>query len=187
MTRLLPAILAYVKKLILLNVIFGGLLYPPTLKTMFGLVMFAAVLKLPDTKALAFFTHYPLSSRPWSSISMDFVTDFPSSNNFTCILVVVDRLSKMCHLIPFQSIPSAEDTASAFINSIFRLHGLPEEIISDQGSQFTSKFWSSLCNAFNIKLNLSSTFHHQFNGQMERVNSVIEQYLRCFSNYKGTD
>ena len=60
MTRLMPAILASVKQPILLNVIFGGLLYPPKLKTMFGLVMFAAVLKLPGTKALAFFNRYPL-------------------------------------------------------------------------------------------------------------------------------
>jgi len=128
-----------------------------------------------------------IAERPWSSISMDFVTDLPSSDGYTCILVVVDRLTKMCHLIPFKGIPSAVDTALAFVNNIFRLHGLPSSILSDRGSQFTSKFFQALCSSLGISLNLSSPFHHQTNGQTERVNSVIEQYLRCFSNYKGNN
>ncbi len=138
-------------------------------------------------KPYGFLQPLPISSRPWSSISMDFITDLPNSNGFTCILVVVDRLTKMCNLIPFKSIPSSEETAIAFRNSIFRSHGLPDEIITDRGTQFTSKFWSALCKSFHVNLKFSSPFHHQSNGQTERVNSVIEQYLRCFSNYKGTD
>ena len=118
---------------------------------------------------------------------MDFITDLPSAEGFTCILVVIDRLTKMCHLIPFKGLPSAIDTAQAFVDNIFRLHGLPSTVISDRGTQFTSKFFQALCSALGISLKFSSPFHHQTNGQTERVNSVIEQYLRCFSNYKGNN
>eukprot|EP00833_Pecoramyces_ruminatium_P000335 jgi/Orpsp1_1/1174367/evm.model.c7180000049831.1 len=93
----------------------------------------------------------------------------------------------MGHFIAFAGIPSAEETAIAFINNVFCLHGLPVEIISDRGTQFTSKFWKSICQILAVDLKFSSPFHHQTNGQSERVNSVVEQYLRCFSNYKGTN
>ena len=128
-----------------------------------------------------------IPSRPWSSISMDFITDLPKSNGNTCILVGVDRFSKMAHFTAFPNVPSATDTANAFMINIFRLHGLPNEIISDRGTQFTSKFWIAICNVFKINMKFSSPFHHQTNGLTERVNSVVEQYLRCFTNYKGSD
>ena len=118
---------------------------------------------------------------------MDFITDLPVSNGFTCILVILDRFTKMGHFIPFPKVPSATDTASAFMNNIFRFHGLPSEIISDRGTQFTSEFWSSICKSLKIKMKLASPFHHQTNGLTERVNSVIEQYLRCYANFKDTD
>jgi len=138
-------------------------------------------------KPYGFLHPLEISDRPWSSISMDFITDLPNSEGYNCILVVVDRLTKMIHLFPFNNIPSASETASVFLNNIFKLHGFPSEIISDRGTQFTSKFWKSLCKSFNIDLKFSSPYHHQSNGQTERVNSVIEQYLRCFTNYKGTN
>jgi len=118
---------------------------------------------------------------------MDFITDLPSSDGFSCIFVVVDRLTKMIHLFPFKSIPSATETADCFMDHIFKFHGLPSEIISDRGPQFTSKFWSALCKSLNVEIKFSSPYHHQSNGQTERMNSIIEQYLRCFSNYKGTN
>ena len=118
---------------------------------------------------------------------MDFITDLPISNGYTCIFVVIDRFTKMGHFIPFPKVPSAFDTATAFMNNIFRLHGLPSEIISDRGTQFTSKFWSSICKSFKINMKLASPFHHQTNGLTERVNSVVEQYLRCYANFKGSD
>ena len=138
-------------------------------------------------KPYGFLQPLEIPSRPWSSVSMDFITDLPLSNGFTCIFVTVDRFSKMSHFIPFANIPSAIDTASAFMKSIFRLHGLPDEILSDRGSQFTSKFWIAICKALGINMKYSSPFHHQTNGLTERVNSVVEQYLRCFTNFKGSD
>ena len=138
-------------------------------------------------KPYGFLQPLEIPFRPWSSVSMDFITDLPLSNGFTCIFVTVDRFSKMSHFIPFANIPSAIDTASAFMKSIFRLHGLPDEILSDRGSQFTSKFWIAICKALGINMKYSSPFHHQTNGLTERVNSVVEQYLRCFTNFKGSD
>jgi len=118
---------------------------------------------------------------------MDFITDLPSSNGLTCIYVVIDRFSKMGHFIPFPNVPSAIDTASAFMENIFRLNGLPHDIVSDRGAQFTSKFWTAICKTLNINLKYSSPFHHQSNGLTVRVNFVIEQYLRCYTNYRGNN
>ena len=138
-------------------------------------------------KPYGFLNPLDIPNKPWYSISLDFITDLPISNGFSCILVVIDRFTKMGHFIPFPKVPSATDTASAFMINIFRLHGLPTEILSDRGTQFTSKFWTAICKSLNITMKLASPFHHQTNGLTERVNSVVEQYLRCFSNFKGTD
>jgi len=83
-------------------------------------------------KPYGFLKPLAIADRPWSSISMDYITDLPSSNGFTCILVIIDRLTKMGHFIAFTGIPSAEEIVIAFINGIFCLHGLPTEIISDR-------------------------------------------------------
>ncbi len=138
-------------------------------------------------KPYGFLNPLEIPDRPWTSISMDFITDLPSSDGFTCILVVLDRFSKMGHFIPFPNVPSAEDTANAFMKNIFKLHGLPSDILSDRGTQFTSKFWTAICESFKIVMKLSSPFHHQTNGLTERVNSVIEQFLRCYANFKGSN
>ena len=121
---------------------------------------------------------------PWSSISLDFITDLPPSNGHTCILVVVDRLTKMAHLLPFASIPSAEATATSLITTVVRHHGLPSDIVSDRGPQFTSQLWSSLCKGLGIKAKLSTAYHPQTDGQTERVNQVLELYLSCYLTYQ---
>ena len=73
------------------------------------------------------------------------------------------------------------------INDLFRIHKPPSDFFSDKDSQFTSKFWSAICKSFNITTKLASPFHHQTNGLTERVNSFIEHYLSCYSNFKGSD
>lgn len=119
--------------------------------------------------------------RPWRSIEIDFLCGLPNSHNYTVIMVVVDRFSKMIHLIPFEDIPDAKKTAKAFLNSIFRIHGLPSDIYTDRGSQFTSALWQSLMEELHIKSKIATTDHHETVGQVERVNAFIEQYLRCYS------
>ena len=122
-------------------------------------------------------------NKPWESISMDFITDLPNSNGYDAILVVVDRFSKMAHFIPCTKKISARTTAKLILQHIVRLHGLPRDIVSDRGPQFHSKFWKNLFGLLGTKISLSSAFHPQSDGQSERVNQVLEQYLRCTINY----
>ena len=119
--------------------------------------------------------------KPWNSIEIDFLCGLPPSKGYTVIMVVVDRFSKMIHLIPFKQIPDAKQTAKAFMENIFRLHGLPKDIITDRGSQFTSALWQELMDLLCIKSVIATTDHHETVGQVERCNSFISQYLRCYS------
>ncbi len=119
--------------------------------------------------------------RPWKSIEIDFLCGLPNSKGHTVIMVVVDRFSKMIHLVPFKDIPNAKQTAKAFMNNIFKLHGLPYDIYTDRGSQFTSDLWKEFLFLLNIHSKIATTDHHETVGQVERCNSYIEQYLRCYS------
>ena len=87
----------------------------------------------------------PIPKRPWSHIALDFITGLPASDGNTAILVVVDRFSKAAHFIALPKLPSAMETAQLVINHVFRVHGLPQEIVSDRGPQFIAKFWRSFC------------------------------------------
>ena len=129
----------------------------------------------------------PIPSKPWEIIGVDFIVNLPNSQNCTCIMVVVDHLTKMIHLIPCSDVPSAELTARLLLANVFRFHGFPKTIISDHGSQFSSEFWTSLCSALGVKPSLATAHHQQSNGQVERANSVIEQYLRCYCSSAQTD
>jgi len=95
------------------------------------------------------------------------------------ILVVVDVLTKMVHFVPTTTRSSAEDAARLFFDNVWKLHGMPEWLISDRDVRFTSKFWTSLMGLLGTRQNLSSAFHPQTDGQSERVNRVLEQMLRC--------
>ncbi len=129
----------------------------------------------------------PIPRRPWSHISMDFVSGLPNSQGNTVILVVVDRFSKACHLIPASKIPTAGQTAELLMQHVFRIHGFPQDMVSDRGSQFTSRFWKAFGRLIGSTISLSSGFHPQSNGQTERVNQEIEKTLRCLvSNNPST-
>ena len=80
----------------------------------------------------------PVPHRPWSDISLDFVTGLPPSEGNTTVLTVVDRLSKMVHFIPLPKLPSAKETAEVMLRHVFRLHGFPKDVVSDRGPQFAS-------------------------------------------------
>lgn len=121
----------------------------------------------------------PIPHRPWSHISLDFVTGLPPSNGHTAILTVVDRFSKMAHFVPIPKLPSAKETAELVLLHVFRLHGLPTDVVSDRGPQFTSVFWREFCTLIGATVSLSSGFHPQSNGQTERKNQEMETALRC--------
>ncbi|KAL0147619.1 hypothetical protein M9458_057083, partial [Cirrhinus mrigala] len=118
-------------------------------------------------------------SRPWSHIALDFVTALPPSQGNTVVLTVVDRFSKAAHFIPLPKLPSAKETAVTVVDHVFRLHGLPTDVVSDRGPQFVSKFWQEFCRLLGATVSLSSGFHPQSNGQTERANQDLERTLRC--------
>ena len=112
---------------------------------------------------------------------MDFITGLPVSEGNTAILVVVDRFSKAAHFIALPKLPSAPETARLVINHVFRLHGLPQDVVSDRGPQFVARFWRSFCSQLGASVSLSSGFHPETNGQTERTNQTLENTLRCLA------
>jgi RNase H-like domain found in reverse transcriptase/Reverse transcriptase (RNA-dependent DNA polymerase)/Integrase zinc binding domain/Chromo (CHRromatin Organisation MOdifier) domain/Integrase core domain/Retroviral aspartyl protease len=126
----------------------------------------------------------PIPSAPWSSVSMDYIVELPPSNGYNAVYVCVDRLTKMAHFSPTTTEITAEETANLYLQHIFKHHGLPTDIVSDRGPQFTAKFTAKLLELLDIKGNKSTAFHPQSDGQTERVNQVLEQYLRIFCDYQ---
>ncbi|KAL0152007.1 hypothetical protein M9458_052725 [Cirrhinus mrigala] len=129
----------------------------------------------------------PIPQRPWSHISIDFITDLPPSEGHTTILTVVDRFSKSCRLIPLAKLPTALDTAQVLCNNVFRFYGLPDDIVSDRGPQFTSRLWSAFFKCLNVNVSLSSGYHPESNGQTERLNQEITRFLRSYCHHNQTD
>ena len=129
----------------------------------------------------------PIPDAPWMSISVDFITQLPPSKKYTAICVFVDRFSKMALFAPTFNQVDAEGTVDLFFKHVFCLFGLPQDIVSDRGVTFTSKFTQAILKSLNVKQKLSTAFHPQTDGQTERVNSILEQYLRCYVNYQQSD
>jgi hypothetical protein len=128
----------------------------------------------------------PVPERRWKHISVDFIVELPSSEENTNMMVVVDRLTKQVHIIPCSKI-TALAVARLFLTHVWKLHGLPDTIVSDRGTQFVSAFWDELTKRLNIQSRLSTAFHPESDGQTERFNSMIEQYLRAFVSYLQDD
>ena len=117
---------------------------------------------------------------------MDFVTDLPEStaSGFTGIQVVVDRLTKMGIYLHCRKDIDAPELARMFFEHVICKHGVPDNIITDRGTQFTSRFWTRVCSHMSIDHLLSTAFHPQTDGQTERQNQTMEKYLRAFCNYE---
>ncbi|MBW0536588.1 hypothetical protein O181_076303 [Austropuccinia psidii MF-1] len=113
---------------------------------------------------------------------MDFITQLPLSNNFDSILVVVDILSKMAIFTPTYGTIIALELAQIFISHVFSKYGLPVSILIDRGSFFSS-FWTNLCQKLKVSRDLSTAFHPETDGQTERVNWILEQYLQMYVSY----
>uniref|UniRef100_A0A3B3HAY6 Integrase catalytic domain-containing protein n=1 Tax=Oryzias latipes TaxID=8090 RepID=A0A3B3HAY6_ORYLA len=101
-------------------------------------------------------------------------------------MTVVDRFSKAAHFVALKKLPSAVETAALVVDHVFRLHGIPMEMVSDRGPQFVSQVWKAFCSAFGTKVSLSSGFHPQTNGQAERTNQDLEVALRCICSRHQT-
>lgn len=121
----------------------------------------------------------PIPTLIWNHISLDFIEGFPKVQGKTEILLVVDRLSKYAHFIPISHPYTTASVVVAFLANIVKLHGLPETIVSDRDSTFTSNFWKELFRLSGSTLALSIVYRPQTDGQIEVTNHMIEMYLRC--------
>jgi hypothetical protein len=126
----------------------------------------------------------PIPPYPWSNISMDLIEDLPRSDDYNSILVVVDRLTKMALFIPTSTKMDAPELARLYLQHVFSKHGLPESIVSDRGSEFTSRFWRTMGTLLNIKVDFSTAYHPETDGQTERTNQTLEQYIRMYATYQ---
>jgi hypothetical protein len=115
---------------------------------------------------------------------MDLIEQLPDSEGFTAILVVVDHLTKMTLFIPTSNSVTTEQIAQMFVEHVFSKHGVPSDMVLDRGSEFTSLFWHSLGTLLDMKLNFSTAFHPQTDGQTECTNQTLEQYLQLYCNYR---
>jgi len=129
----------------------------------------------------------PSPSRPWEGVTLNFVTDLPEStaSGYTGgILVIVDRLTKMATYLPCQKDMNSPELARMFFEHVICKQGVPENIVTDCGKEFTSQFWERVCSHLSINHPLSIAFHPQTDGQTEQQNQTMEQYLRAFCNYE---
>ena len=102
---------------------------------------------------------------------------------FNLIIVFVDRLTKRAHFIPGKPTDTAEDFAKVFLREIYRLHGIPDSIVSDRDSKFISKFWKAFTKLLGTELNMSTAHHPETDGQTERTIRTLQQILRNYTNY----
>lgn len=110
---------------------------------------------------------------------MYFIEGLPKSEEYSAILVVVDRLTKYGHFIPIKHPYTAVDIAQVFMDNVVKLHGLPKTIVSDRDTVFVSQFRTELFHLYRVNLLFTTTYHPQIDGQTERVNQCLEMFLRC--------
>jgi len=118
---------------------------------------------------------------------MDFIEQLPSSEGYIDILVIVDRLTKQAIFVPTVRTIDATQLARLFVEHVFSKHGTPSHVTSDRGVKFVSKFFRSLAEALNMKLHFTLGYHPEADGQTERTNQTLEQFLRVYCNYQQSD
>ena len=125
---------------------------------------------------------------PWDEVTMDFIVKFPKSKDpttkeeYDSILVIVDKLTKYSHIIPFREKYSAEQLGTIVLDRLIWYHGIPKGITSDRDKLFTSNYWKTLIPLLGTRLRMSTAYHPQTDGQTERTNQSLEQYLRHYVN-----
>ncbi|KAA0051522.1 ty3-gypsy retrotransposon protein [Cucumis melo var. makuwa] len=144
--------------------------------------------KAPRQKPAGLLQPLSIPEWKWENVSMDFITGLPRTlRGFTVIWVVVNRLTKSAHFVPGKSTYTASKWAQLYMSEIVRLHGVPVSIVSDRDARFTSKFWRGLQTAMGTRLDFSTAFHPQTDGQTERLNQVLEDMLRaCALEFPGS-
>jgi hypothetical protein len=133
----------------------------------------------------------PQPKRPFETITIDFITGLPPSrwrgHVYDAILVIVDKYTKWAIYVPTRKDIDAPELAELMLERLNGEFGMPKNLVSDRGSLFTSKFWSTLCYYLGARRRLSTAFHPQTDGQTERQNQTLEHYLRSYANFEQDD
>jgi transposase InsO family protein len=129
----------------------------------------------------------PIPNAPWDTVSVDFIVELPQSVGHDAIMVVVDSVTKRAHFVSTVTTITAAGTANLYLQHIWKHHGLPNRVVSDRGPQFVAEFTRELYRLLGIKLAATTAYHPQGDGQTERVNQELEQYLRLFINQRQDD
>jgi IS30 family transposase len=116
----------------------------------------------------------------WEEVGMDFIVRLPrTQRGYDSIWVIVDRVTKVAYFLPIKTTYKGARLAELYMERIVSLHGVPKKIMSDRGTQFTSQFLHKVHQSLGTKLNFSSAYHPQTDGQTERTNQIIEDMLRA--------
>jgi hypothetical protein len=115
---------------------------------------------------------------------MDFIVGLPKAGNKSVIMVAVDRLSTYAHFFPLPHPFTPTLLAQVFLDQIFKLHGMPTSIVSNRDPTFTNTFWQEMFKLEGTQLNMSTTYHPQYDDQTEVFNKCLEIYLHCFASDK---
>ncbi|KAE8690574.1 hypothetical protein F3Y22_tig00110894pilonHSYRG00006 [Hibiscus syriacus] len=114
----------------------------------------------------------------WEVITMDFIEELPPSTKYKCILVVIDKFTKYAHFLPLSHPYTVVEVAKVYLDQVYKLHGPPKVAISDRDKSFTSLFWQELLKQLGTTTYFSTAYHPETDGQSERLNQCLEQYLR---------
>jgi hypothetical protein len=116
----------------------------------------------------------------WDVVSVDFITELPNSHGFNATMVVVDSVSKRSHFISTHTTVMALGSARLYLQNVWKLHGLPQSMLCNRGLQLVAEFMHELYRLLGITLSASTAYHLQTDGQTERVNQELEQYIWIF-------
>jgi len=129
----------------------------------------------------------PIPEEHWDVISMDFISELPESGGYDSIMVAVNSAGKHSHFVETVTTVTAARAANLYLRNIWKLHGLPRKVVSDCGPQFVTAFMKELYRLLGIEAAMSTAYHPQTDGQTERVNQELEQYLRIFVGERQDD
>jgi hypothetical protein len=129
----------------------------------------------------------PIPEHTWDTTSVNFIVELPNSHGFDMTMVIVDSVTKRGHFIPTHTTVTTLGSARLYLQHVWKLHGLPRSMVSDRGPQFVAEFMRELYRLLGINVSASTAYHPQSDGQTERVNQELEQYIRVFVNEHQND
>lgn len=121
----------------------------------------------------------PVPKKPWTVVCMDFIEELPTSNKQNVIMVIIDKFTKYAHFMALSHPFTALQVAQVYLNTVYKLHGSADAIVSNRDRIFTSSVWQQLFRLFDTQLLMSSSYHPQIDGQSERLKQCLETFLRC--------